>query len=127
MMGEYIFYCRGRIVGGINDSRFLVKPAKSAAAMMQDTDMEFPFLFPYLLIIPERLHHTSAKPGCGEAAFSEKFGQDLPFRYALPFFIASIASYDSRTHTCQPETRCPAVTFIPRPLFFCVAAGKGIR
>ena len=30
MMGEYIIYYRGKIVGGIYDDRFLVKPVKSA-------------------------------------------------------------------------------------------------
>ncbi|MBR4501451.1 MAG: TfoX/Sxy family protein [Clostridia bacterium] len=34
MMGEYILYFRGRIFGGIYDDRFLVKPTKSAMAMM---------------------------------------------------------------------------------------------
>ena len=34
MMGEYIIYYRGKIIGGIYDDRFLVKPTKSAAAMM---------------------------------------------------------------------------------------------
>ena len=33
MMGEYIIYYRGKIVGGIYDNRFLVKPTNSAAAM----------------------------------------------------------------------------------------------
>ena len=43
MMGEYIIYYRGRIVGGIYDDRFLVKPTKSAAAMMPDAEMELPY------------------------------------------------------------------------------------
>ena len=30
MMGEFILYYRGKIVGGIYDDRFLVKPVKSA-------------------------------------------------------------------------------------------------
>jgi TfoX/Sxy family transcriptional regulator of competence genes len=30
MMGEYIIYYRGKIIGGIYDDRFLVKPTKSA-------------------------------------------------------------------------------------------------
>ena len=34
MMGEYIIYYRGKIVGGIYDDRFLVKPVKSAIAYM---------------------------------------------------------------------------------------------
>lgn len=32
MMGEYIIYYRGKIVGGIYDNRMLVKPTKSAVA-----------------------------------------------------------------------------------------------
>ena len=43
MMGEYIIYYRGKIVGGIYDDRFLVKLTKSAAAMMPDADRELPY------------------------------------------------------------------------------------
>lgn len=43
MMGEYIIYYRGKIVGGIYDDRFLVKPTKSAAAMMPNAEMELPY------------------------------------------------------------------------------------
>ena len=43
MMGEYIIYYRGKIVGGIYDDRFLVKPTKSAAAMMPNADVELPY------------------------------------------------------------------------------------
>ena len=43
MMGEYILYYRGKIIGGIYDDRFLVKPTKSAAAMMPDAEKELPY------------------------------------------------------------------------------------
>ena len=43
MMGEYIIYYRGRIVGGIYDDRFLVRPTKSAKNMMPGADMELPY------------------------------------------------------------------------------------
>ena len=43
MMGEYILYYRGKVVGGIYDDRFLVKPTKSAKAMMPDADLELPY------------------------------------------------------------------------------------
>lgn len=43
MMGEYIIYYRGKVVGGIYDDRFLVKPTKSAAAMMPNAEMELPY------------------------------------------------------------------------------------
>ena len=43
MMGEYIIYYRGKVVGGIYDDRLLVKPVKSAVAMMPDADMKLPY------------------------------------------------------------------------------------
>ena len=43
MMGEYILYYRGKIVGGIYDDRLLVKPTKSAGAMMPAAVRELPY------------------------------------------------------------------------------------
>lgn len=43
MMGEYILYYQGRIVGGIYDDRFLVKPTCAALAMMPDAPREIPY------------------------------------------------------------------------------------
>ena len=43
MMGEYILYYRGKIIGGIYDDRLLVKPVKSAAALMPDATFELPY------------------------------------------------------------------------------------
>ena len=43
MMGEYILYYRGKIVGGIYDDRLLVKPTKTAVVMMPNADMELPY------------------------------------------------------------------------------------
>ena len=43
MMGEYIIYYRDKIVGGIYDDRLLVKPTKSAVAMMPNADLELPY------------------------------------------------------------------------------------
>ena len=43
MMGEYILYCRGKVLGGIYDDRFLVKPTKSALALMPDAERELPY------------------------------------------------------------------------------------
>ena len=43
MMGEYIIYYRGKVIGGIYDDRFLVKSTKSSVAMMPDADRELPY------------------------------------------------------------------------------------
>lgn len=43
MMGEYILYYRGKIVGGIYDDRLLVKPVKSAVSLMPTAIYETPY------------------------------------------------------------------------------------
>ena len=43
MMGEYILYYNSKIVGGIYDDRFLVKPVKAAVAMLPDAKKELPY------------------------------------------------------------------------------------
>ncbi len=43
MMGEYILYDRGRIVGGIYDDRLLVKPVRAALSLMPDAIREAPY------------------------------------------------------------------------------------
>lgn len=43
MMGEFIIYYRGKVVGGIYDDRFLVKPTESALTMIPNSDMEVPY------------------------------------------------------------------------------------
>ncbi len=43
MMGEYIIYHRGKVIGGIYDDRFLVKPTRAALSMMPQATMETPY------------------------------------------------------------------------------------
>ena len=43
MMGEYLIYCRGKRVGGVYDDRLLVKPTKSACALLPDAPREEPY------------------------------------------------------------------------------------
>ncbi len=43
MMGEYIIYCNNKVVGGIYDDRFLVKPTESARKFMPDAPLELPY------------------------------------------------------------------------------------
>ena len=43
MMREYIIYYRDKVVGGIYDDRFLVKPVKAAVTMMPDAELELPY------------------------------------------------------------------------------------
>jgi TfoX/Sxy family transcriptional regulator of competence genes len=43
MMGEYILYYKGKIVGGIYDDRLLVKPVKAAISYMPTASYELPY------------------------------------------------------------------------------------
>ena len=43
MMGEYVLYYGGKVVGGIYDNRLLVKPTKSAFALLSNAPKEQPY------------------------------------------------------------------------------------
>ena len=43
MMGEYIIYLHGKVIGGIYDNRFLIKAVPSAIALMPDSPHELPY------------------------------------------------------------------------------------
>lgn len=43
MMGEFIIYYRGKIIGGIYDDRLLVKPVKSAIQYIPTVVYELPY------------------------------------------------------------------------------------
>ncbi|SFB76347.1 TfoX/Sxy family protein [Ruminococcus albus] len=43
MMGEFILYCRGKVVGGIYDNRLLIKPTDSAQKLLPDRVYELPY------------------------------------------------------------------------------------
>lgn len=43
MMGEYLIYCKDKLVGGIYDDRFLLKPTSAALNLMPEAQMEIPY------------------------------------------------------------------------------------
>ena len=43
MMGEFVIYYRSKVIGGIYDNRFLIKPTKFAMAILPDAPMEIPY------------------------------------------------------------------------------------
>lgn len=58
MMGEYIIYYRGKVVGGIYDDRFLVKPTTSAVTMMPDVSMELPYEGAKKMLLVDNVENT---------------------------------------------------------------------
>ena len=47
MMGEYVIYYSQKVVGGIYDDRFLIKPTKSALKLLGELGIELPYDIPY--------------------------------------------------------------------------------
>ena len=43
MMGEYVLYVDGKVVGGVYDNRLLVKPTPTALALIPDSPRELPY------------------------------------------------------------------------------------
>ena len=43
MMGEYVLYYGGKVVGGVYDNRLLVKPTRSALALLPNAPRELPY------------------------------------------------------------------------------------
>ena len=71
MMGEYILYYRGKIVGGIYDDRFLVKPVKSAVAMMPNAVMERPYEGAREMLLVDNVENRDFLKELLEAIFNE--------------------------------------------------------
>ena len=55
MMGEYILYYRGQIVGGIYDNRFLIKPVSAALDRIKEPCYELPYEGAKEMILVEEL------------------------------------------------------------------------
>jgi len=43
MMGEFILYCGGKVVGGVYDDRLLIKPTAASERMLPDAPRELPY------------------------------------------------------------------------------------
>ena len=71
MMGEYIIYCRGKVIGGIYDDRFLIKPTKSAFAMMPDAASELPYEGAKEMLLADNIEDKEFMQSLIEAVYEE--------------------------------------------------------
>ena len=71
MMGEYIIYYQGKIIGGIYDDRFLVKPVKSAISLMPNTNMELPYEGAKEMLLVEDVENKAFLKELFEAMYEE--------------------------------------------------------
>lgn len=71
MMGEYIIYYRGKIVGGIYDNRLLVKPVKSAISYMPKASYELPYNGAKEILLVEDVDNKEFLIGLFNAMYDE--------------------------------------------------------
>ena len=62
MMGEYILYCQGKVIGGIYDNRLLVKPTKSALSLLPDAPRELPYEGAKEMLLVEEIEDREQLP-----------------------------------------------------------------
>ena len=71
MMGEYIIYYRGKIVGGIYDDRLLVKPTRTAKALMPAADCEAPYEGAKEMLMVDNVDDRAFLEGLFRAMYAE--------------------------------------------------------
>ena len=71
MMGEYVIYYKGKIVGGIYDDRLLVKPVKSAIAYMPAAVYELPYEGAKEMLLVDEVDDSEYLTGLFEAMYDE--------------------------------------------------------
>ena len=71
MMGEYLLYYRGRLVGGIYDDRLLVKPVKAAITHLPGASYEQPYPGAKEMLLVEEVDDRDFLHGLFQAMFPE--------------------------------------------------------
>lgn len=71
MMGEFIIYYRGKIVGGIYDDRLLVKPVKAAIDLMPTASYELPYEGAKEMLLVDEVDNKEFLTGLFNAMYEE--------------------------------------------------------
>ena len=71
MMGEFIIYYRGKIVGGIYDDRLLVKPVKAAISYLPTAPFELPYEGAKQMLLVDEVDNKNFLAGLFNAMYEE--------------------------------------------------------
>jgi len=71
MMGEYVLYYGGKVVGGVYDNRLLVKPTRSALALLPDAPRELPYEGAKEMLLVEDIEDRELLAKLFEAMYEE--------------------------------------------------------
>lgn len=71
MMGEYVLYYGGKVVGGVYDNRLLVKPTPSAKALMPNAAYQLPYEGAKEMLLVEDIENKDFLKEMFEAMYKE--------------------------------------------------------
>lgn len=71
MMGAFIIYYRGKIVGGIYDDRLLVKPVRSAVSYMPAASYELPYEGAKEMLLVDEVDNKEFLTGLFQAMYAD--------------------------------------------------------
>ena len=71
MMGEFLIYYRGKLVGGIYDDRLLVKPVKSAIEYMSQAVYSLPYEGAKEMLLVDNVDDKGYLAGLFEAMYDD--------------------------------------------------------
>ena len=71
MMGEYILYYGGKVIGGVYDNRLLVKPTPSAKALMPNAEYQLPYEGAKEMLLVEDIENRDFLRQLFEAMYEE--------------------------------------------------------
>ena len=71
MMGEFVLYYGGKVVGGVYDNRLLVKPTKSSVALLPNAPRELPYEGAKEMLLVEDIEDRALLKKLFEAIYEE--------------------------------------------------------
>ena len=71
MMGEYVLYFNGKVIGGIYDNRVLIKDIPSARRLLPEAELQLPYEGAKLMIYLEDLEDAELVRSLFEAMYEE--------------------------------------------------------
>ena len=71
MMGEYVLYYGGKVVGGVYDNRLLIKPTPSAKALMPNAEYQSPYEGAKEMLLVENVENRDFLIQLFEAMYEE--------------------------------------------------------
>ena len=71
MMGEYVLYYGGKVIGGVYDNRLLIKPVTSAKVLLPNAEYQLPYEGAKEMLLVEDVENSDFLKELFEAMYEE--------------------------------------------------------